>query len=312
MSDTAYTLPAPCAFRQSLDCIFLACTGWFFFCLCDAIVKFLASDYNVIQIMAISSLAGTIMTGTWILFTHGWRGFMPPCLKWYLVRMVNVVGSGYFINQSLSLISMADFYGIIFLTPMMTTMVAAIFLKEQVGIWRWSAIAMGFVGVLFVIGSSFQENMIGYLYAFIGVLFSSSNALVFQRIGCEQVMARYAFYPFIATALFFLPLMAIGDHFKTPAQPVDWLLLVSIAPISLIGMIGYSSGFARARDTSLIAPFHYSQMIWGIILGYLIFHDTPGPATLIGSLIIVASGLMVIWREHVNHTKIATELEPRR
>ncbi len=241
---------------------------------------------------------------------HGWRGFVPFCWKWYLARMVNVIGSSYCVNHALAHIPLADFYGIVFLTPMVTTLIAVIFLKEQIGRWRWSAVVAGFIGVMIVIGPVFQDHNIGYFYALAAILFISSNALVLHKIGYEPVIARYALYPFVATAIFFIPLLAVKGGFQMPHEPLHWILFLIMAPISLIGMLGYSAGFARARDTSMIAPFHYSQMIWGAILGFLIFRDVPGPSTIIGSLIIIASGLMVIWREHVNHVRIATEIPP--
>jgi S-adenosylmethionine uptake transporter len=302
--------PQPYNFRQSLDSIGLACAGWFFFCLCDAITKYLSIDYDPLQILAVSSIIGIGMTGGWIFMNHGWRGFVPFCWKWYLARMVNVIGSSYCVNHALAHIPLADFYGIVFLTPMMTTLIAVIFLKEQIGRWRWSAVIAGFIGVMIVIGPVFQDHNIGYFYALAGTLFISSNALVLHKIGYEPVIARYAFYPFVATTVFFIPLLAGKGSFQMPHDPLHWALFLIMAPLSLIGMLGYSAGFARARDTSMIAPFHYSQMIWGAMLGFFIFRDVPGPSTIAGSLIIVASGLMVIWREHVKHVRIATEIPP--
>ena len=118
---------------------------------------------------------------------------------------------------------------------------------------------------------------------------------------------RYAFFPFLATALFFIPFLLLKDGFRMPDDSMDWSLFLIIAPLSLIGILGYSAGFARAPSTSLIAPFHYSQMLWGALLGFFIFHDVPGPATVSGSVIIIGAGLLVIWRERVNHVSIATQ-----
>lgn len=291
-------------FRHSLDAILFACGGWFLFCVCDAISKWLTGGYSPIQILAFNGAVGAMLAGGWIIARHGLTGFLTPQWKWYLIRSVAQAGSSYLVIKSLSLIPMADFYGIVFLAPMMTTVLATFMLKEKIGIYRLLAIIVGFVGVLIIAGPSFESHNVGYLYALVAVVFISLSAIFVRKIGRETVPARYAFFPFVTNAIVYVPLALAGD-FKMPVNALDLSLLLLFAPLALLGLLGYSTGFSRARDTALIAPFHYTQMIWGALFGFLLFGDVPALTTYAGSALIVVAGMLVIWREHIHHKQIA-------
>lgn len=302
-----HSTPLPVTFHQSLNAIGLACLGWFFFCACDVVTKSLVQGYSAAQLLATNAIIGLALTGAIVLARHGWRAFLTPNWRWYLFRGVTVIGSSFCVVNALGLIPLADFYGIIFLVPMITTLIAVIFLKEHIGPWRWGAIFAGFLGVLIIAGPSFSENSIGYLYALAAALFAGTNALVIRKIGHEPVVTLYAFFPLLANAVFFVPLLFATTGFEMPRTGVDWSLFILTAPLAYLGMILYSLGFSRARDTSLVAPFHYSQMLWGVLFGLLFFDEIPGLPTVLGAMIIIGAGLLVIWREHLHHHKIATD-----
>lgn len=295
-------------FRQSLDAIFLACIGWFLYCVCDAISKWLSIANSAYEILSISGLTGLILCGGWILFHHGWQGFNTKKLPWYIARSLAQIGSSFLVIKSLTHIPMADFYGIIFLTPMATTALATVFLQEKIGIYRIAAIAVGFIGVLIIAGPSFSSHNVGYLYALMAVGFASMGAICVRKIGPETIPVRYAFFPFLACTIIFLPL-ALWDGLQMPASLLDASLMVFYAPIALIGILTYSTGFSRARDTAMVTPFHYTQMIWGVMFGYFIFGDVPPLTTFLGALLIIAAGLLVLWREHLHHQNIAAHAQ---
>lgn len=274
------------------------------YCVCDAISKWLAAGYSAYAIIGVTGLIGLILCSLWILFHHGWQGFNTKKLPWYIGRGLAQMGSAFLVVKSLSHIPMADFYGIIFLTPMVTTLLATVFLNEKIGIYRIAAIAVGFIGVLIIAGPSFTNHNIGYLYALLAVGCASMGAIFVRKIGHEPIPVRYAFFPFLACSLIFLPL-AMYEGIAMPDSILDVSLFILYAPIALIGILTYSLGFSRARDTGMVAPFHYTQMIWGVMFGYFIFGDVPPLTTFFGALLIIAAGLMVLWREHLLHKNIA-------
>lgn len=293
------------SFRQSLDAILLACFGWFLFCVCDAMSKWMVRTISPFEILAISGIIGTVTTGAWIARFHGRAGFITPKWKWYVVRSLSQAASSFMAITALSTIPLSDFYGIIFLTPMATALMAALFLSEKIGIWRCGAIAFGFIGVLVIAGPSFQNHNIGYLFALGSVCCATLSAICIRRIGPEIVPARFVFFPFMISMLIYVPLI-LHHGFNIPQTALDATLLFSFGPIAVIGILAYSAAFSRAREIAVVAPFHYTQMIWGSLFGFVFFHHVPAFTTFIGSAIIVTAGIVIIWREHLHHVQIAT------
>ena len=299
------SLPAPAAFRQSIEAILLASSGWFLYCLCDAISKYLASDYSPFEILAFSGTIGALISGSWIVRKYGVDGFKTPKWRWFLLRSLTQAVSSYCSIMAVSHIPLSDFYGIVFLTPMATALLAALLLKESIGIFRIGAIGFGFIGVLIIAGPSFTNHNIGYLYALGSVIGATMSALTIRKIGADPITARFAFFPFLTMGLIYVPATLLHG-FQIPANALDMSLLLMFSPLAMFGLLLWSAGFARARETAVVAPFHYTQMVWGSLLGYFIFGNVPAMTTYIGSVIIVAAGIMIIWREHKHHVQIAT------
>ncbi|MDB5491189.1 MAG: putative rane protein [Micavibrio sp.] len=299
------SLPAPPAFRQSLEAILLASSGWFLYCICDAISKYLSSSYSPFQILAFSGGIGASIAGGYIVRHYGIDGFKTPKWKWYLARSLAQAVSSYCTIMALSNIPMSDFYGIVFLTPMATALLAAFVLKESIGLFRIGAIGFGFIGVLIIVGPSFASHNVGYLYALGSVVCATMSAITIRKIGPDPIPARFVFFPFFASALIYIPAMLMTG-FKIPVAPLDMSLLLLFSPLAMFGLLLWSAGFARARETAVVAPFHYTQMVWGSLLGYFVFGNIPALTTFIGSVIIVAAGILIIWREHKHHVQIAS------
>jgi S-adenosylmethionine uptake transporter len=295
----------PVSFRQSLNAILLACFGWFLFCVCDAMSKWLVREMSAVQILAVSGVFGSIVTTAWIARFHGRAGFFTPKWRWYVVRSLSQVTSSFFAITALSTIPLSDFYGIIFLTPMVTALMAALFLNERIGTWRIGAIAFGFMGVLVIAGPSFASHNVGYLYALGSVFCATLSAICIRRIGREDVTARFVFYPFVISLFVYIP-AAFLHGWTTPPTALDAALLFAFGPAALIGILAYSAAFSRAREIAVVAPFHYTQIIWGSLFGYIFFNHVPALTTFIGAVIIVKAGIVIIWREHLHHVQIAT------
>jgi drug/metabolite transporter (DMT)-like permease len=286
--------------RQSLDAILYAGAGWFLFCLLDAAAKWLSGGYSAFQIMACIGIVGSILSGGWLVFRHGYAGFATP--KWKLFLCVGVLQSlsSILVVKAVSLIQLADFYGVIFLTPLAITLMAGLFLKEKIGLDRILPLVIGFIGVLIIAGPSFSSQGLGYLYCLGVVIADSINAMLFRKIGDDPVMMRFAFYPLLMVAVINTPLVLL-EGFKLPVNAVDASLLIFMAPFFLIAFVAYSTGFSKARQASIVAPFHYTQMVWGSLLGFFIFNDIPAWTTFAGSALIIASGLIIIRQEQVHY-----------
>ena len=288
-------------FRQNIHAILIAMTGWFFFSVTDAFTKVMTAEYPIVQLIGICSIVGTLLSAGMIYFRYGWRGFLTPNWKLFTIRGVLVIIVSYFVVKALSMITLADFYGIVFMTPFLVTIMSVLFLKEKIGIHRIIAMIAGFIGVLVLAGPRLDSVPLGLAFAFIGTVGGSLVTIIIRKIGREPVSTLFAFVPCVANAVVYGPLMLLPGNFHVPQDPLMLLLPCMLGLTAFIGFMCFSIGFTRATETAVVAPFHYTQMIWGVLLGYVLFGDVPAATTIVGSLIILAAGLYMLWREYVRH-----------
>jgi drug/metabolite transporter (DMT)-like permease len=200
---------------------------------------------------------------------------------------------------------LADVFAIYFVEPFILATLSSLFLNDRVGIQRWLAIVVGFGGAMIVIQPSFEvfgwTALLPVACAFLYALYLFMN----RAIGIEdspltmQTMAGIGGTLFMAVALWGGNALGAGNF--TPSLPASWRGLI------LLLMLGSISGYAhlmvvrafRLAPISLLAPFQYFEIIASTILGYALFGDFPSPSKWFGILIIVGSGLFIIWRERV-------------
>lgn len=288
-------------FRQNIKAILIAMTGWFCFSLTDAFTKSLTDEYPAVQLIGMGSLVGLTLSASLILVKYGWRGFITPNWKLFLLRGILVIAVSYLVVNALSMITLSDFYGVIFMTPFCVTIMSVLLLKEKIGIHRIIAMVIGFAGVVILAGPRLDSVPFGLLMAFLGMIGGSLVTIIIRKIGREPVSELFAFVPCTANALVYGTLMLVPGNFYMPDNPLELWAPIAIGFTAFIGFMCFSIGFTRATETAVVAPFHYSQMIWGVLLGYLIFGDVPPLTTAIGSLIIFAAGIYMLWREYVHH-----------
>ncbi len=183
---------------------------------------------------------------------------------------------------------------IFFASPMVVCLLSIPVLGEKVGIRRFTAVAIGFVGVLIIIhpgGQSFNMHM---LYS-IGALLTASGYFVMSRvIAGSDTNAVVQFYTAGIATVALAPVAFVV--WEWPSTGLQWLVLLSIGSFGMLGHSLLTRAHQRA-DASMLAPTVYSQMIYITILGWLVFGTTPDVSTLLGVSVIVASGLYIWQRE---------------
>jgi drug/metabolite transporter (DMT)-like permease len=286
--------------KKALIAILLCVGGWFAFSVCDATSKWLTSTYSVSQIVFMSSLPITILSAFIIFMKGGLSGFNTLDLKWHIARAVSVVLTAVFVVNALKTIPLADFYGITFLSPFITALLAALFLKEHLGWHRMMAIIFGFGGVLVIAQPQFATYSIGLVFALGATLSISGTSIVLRKMKSNESLFLFSFFPSFANSIFHAP--GTIQNFVMPTffdAGIFTILTISV----MVGLLLLATGLRKAPIYSVVAPFHYTQIVWGITLGYLIFGDLPTPTTLAGIGIIVCSGIYMIWREYQMHKK---------
>lgn len=285
--------------NPALHAICLVTLGYSIFAFSDAITKWLTAGYGMSQILATSSFVGLFVTGTWIVRKKGWQGFKSPRLRWHIYRGICVSLISLSVVQAVSLTPLADFYAIIFLSPLTVLILSYFFLGEPIGAHRALAVITGFLGVLVLVGPQFGHLNLGIIITFMCMSFVSISVILIRKVG-QDYLPLYGFYPALIIFTINAP-MAVMEFTMPDLQGAIMFMLY--APLILMGQLILSVGFARAPETSVVTPFHYIQMLWGVILGYFLFSEVPSLATLAGSSLIIGSGLYLIWREHKLHKK---------
>jgi S-adenosylmethionine uptake transporter len=178
--------------------------------------------------------------------------------------------------------------------PLAITMAAALFLAEPVGWRRWSAILVGFVGVLIVVRPGLEGFNIYSLSALMAIIFITVREIATRKLNSKVPTITVVLSTAIGSALF-AGIMMIGSEWDT-VSAVSWLLILGAAVAVLIAT-SLSVMAMRIGEIGFVSPFRYTAMLGAIGLGILMFGDWPDQPTLVGTLIIVSTGIYTFHRE---------------
>jgi drug/metabolite transporter (DMT)-like permease len=203
-------------------------------------------------------------------------------------------------------LSMAEAFSLLFLMPTFVTVLSVLFLGEQVGWRRWSAVFLGFFGVLVVLRPGLRPLNIGHLGAVVGGLSGAVTVVMLRARG--QSEKRLALYGagLIGTVVGALPLMLASFVWPSPMQ---WIFLLGYGVLAALANVLIMLSSAKIPAT-LVAPAQYSQMLWALILGALVFHSHTDAIMILGAAIIIASGIMTFAREKVRAPRGAARVPP--
>ncbi|BCH22936.1 DMT family transporter [Mesorhizobium sp. L-8-3] len=212
------------------------------------------------------------------------------------VRALFMVGATIFNFLALQTLQLAEAVSILFFGPMVITALAGPILGEWAGWRRWLAVLVGFVGVLVITRPGFAAFDAGHLFAICSMLSGSLYALMTRALSATETSESLIFYPAILPALLLFPVVPLRG--EIPGEPIMWLLLAALGFFGGLGHWLLIKAYRQATATAL-APYPYLQMVWATTAGYLVFGQLPDRWTLIGAAIIIASGLYIVYREHV-------------
>ena len=201
---------------------------------------------------------------------------------------------------AMTLLPLADATTISFTVPIFATLFAALILRENVGIQRWSAILIGFIGVLIVIqpGGTLIPAF-GATVALAGALVTAAVTLVIRMLGRTETSIVTIFWFSVYT----LPALAVCAYVYGGGHDTKtWMYLFGIGIFGALGQLTITQSL-RFAPVSTIVPMDYTALLWATIFGILIFGQFPGISIWIGAPIIIGSGLFIAWREHVKAGK---------
>lgn len=200
---------------------------------------------------------------------------------------------------AVALLPLAESTSIAFTMPIFATILSAMLLREQIGIHRWSAVILGFVGVI-IMAHPDAENLanLGVMIALAGAFVTAIISIVLRDLNKTEQAPTIVFW---FTTISLLPLGGLAWSAATPHDAYEWALLI---------LLGASGGVAQLLMTfalrwapvSLVIPMDYSQLIWATAAGWIFWSAWPGLTSWAGAAMIAASGLYIAWREHVRRS----------
>jgi drug/metabolite transporter (DMT)-like permease len=272
------------------------------FTIMAASLKLVSTGYPTGELVFFRSFFALVPLLTWLI----WQGDLGEAVRTNDMRghlKRGAFGSaGMFCGfVALAYLPLHDAIAIGYATPLIVVVLAAIVLKETVRAYRWSAVALGFLGVLIMLSPHLGgprtiegASAFGATFALIGACCSAGATIQVRRLTATEKTGAIVLYFSLLTTVLGLATVVLG--WRSPPLE-DLALLVLIGVLGGIGQILLTSSYRHA-DASIIAPFEYTTMIWALLFGWFIFGDLPTVAVLVGAAIVAATGLFIVWREH--------------
>jgi len=272
--------------------VVLALLGYFAFALNDALGKYLVVSFGVAQIVMVRSLGGFLLLGPLLgrQKDHPFRHIDRPWLQ-LLRALLATVDTGLFYAACVYL-PLADVLTFYMAGPIYTAVASHFLLGEYVGWRRWTAILVGFIGVLVALRPSSESFSLAALFAIAGSLSYSFALIINKKLKSTGDASLVTYQTMIG--------LVGGGLFAV----FDWRPLTSggIASMLLLGVVGTAAHLMLTRSiklapVSILAPIQYTLLLWGIVFGFVFFGDLPSNNTLLGSGIIVVAGLFIFHRK---------------
>jgi drug/metabolite transporter (DMT)-like permease len=277
-------------------------TSMTLFSMQDAFVKWLATDYWLIQLLFIRSIVIVVSSGLFIAFRHGQGGFKTSQPRDHLLRIVFNFFA--FVSYYLAVTQMplANATSIALTAPLFMTALSGPLLREPVGIKRYSILILGFIGALVVIQPTANDlNLQGSIYALLGAFLFAMLAIQTRKMSKHESSELMVFYAALAfllvTGIFML------FYWETP-DPTSLALMLLLGVITLFAQYAIVQSVQYAR-VHVIAPFEYITVIWAILIGWYVFSEPPTFTMMSGASLIIAAGLGIIWYERIDNKRSA-------
>lgn len=292
--------PAPAAaFRpdEPLRGIALMVAAMAVFSGMDCVSKILAETYHPLLITWSRQIAQLLILAPVVLWVGPARCLRSAAPGAQVLRGLLLYGSTVCFVSGLARLPLAEASAIGFVSPMFTTALSIPLLGEKVGVRRWAAILVGFVGVLIVIRPGTAAFDPAALFPVVSAAFWALALIVTRKMSHRDTpLTTLVHASVVGLVVASLPL----PWFWSVPAPAALGLILLMGAMSLGGHYLLVQAF-QLGSASILAPFAYTQMVWATIFGYVIFANLPDAWTWIGAIVIILSGVYVWHRERVRH-----------
>lgn len=280
--------------RERLIGIGLFCAALLCFSLLDTTAKYLSHELPTPQIVWARYMSNVLLVAAILNPVTSPGVIRTRRLGLQAVRSLTLFASTALNFIAVRHLQLAETMSITFVTPLLVVLLAAPILGEKIGVHRLAAVLVGFAGVLVVVRPGLGGMHPAAIFSVLGCICYALYAIMTRKLAGFDRAETTLFYSGLAGVVLLTPLLPL--FWKTPPSSVDWLLMASMGVYATVGhfMMIKAHQFAPA---GVLSPFMYSQLLWMVVLGWTIFGDVPDHFTVIGALIVVSSGLYLLYRE---------------
>ena len=249
---------------------------------------------GIVETLFYRQIGSVVCAGVFVALGPGFASLRTKRVKAHAIRMGIGVVAMLLNFLMVTLLPLAEATAIGFSVPIFATLFAAAVLGEPTGKWRSGAVIVGFLGVLVIVQpGNGHISVYGGLIALGAVITTACATIAIRHLGATEAVATTVFW-FGATSL-----VPLGLAMPFVAHAHDATTFAAIAGLSLAGGIAQLAltGSLRLAPVALVMPMDYSALLWASLLGWLLFQQLPSHWTWIGAPIVIAAGLVILWRE---------------
>jgi len=272
-----------------------------------ALVKLVSTrGVNVVESLFYRQCGSALCATGMVALGPGFASLRTKRVRAHVGRMALGLGAMALNFLAFILLPLAEATTIGFSVPIFSVVLAAFVLGEPTGRWRWSAVAAGFAGVMIIVQPGTGDvPLLGAAVALAAALLTASVTVVIRRLGATERAATTVFW-FAVSSL--VPLGLAMPLFAREHDVATWLMLAGLALAGGLAQLTLT-GALRLAPVALVMPMDYTSLLWALLLGSWIFAEVPTPWIWVGAPIIIASGLVIVWREHRLHRRAALSAE---
>ncbi|MPQ94290.1 EamA family transporter [Thioclava sediminum] len=271
----------------------LGLTSMAIFATHDVIIKHLGQTYSPVQIVFFAALLSFPLLSVILLNDKRGGSLRPVHPGWVAGRVFTTVVTGLCAFYAFSTLPLAQVYPLLFAMPLLVTVFSIPILGEKVGIHRWAAVILGLIGVVIVVRPGQADLAPGHFAAMTAAVTGSLASVIVRKIGSEERSVVLLLSPLLGNVI----VMAI-------LLPFVWqpLQIGDLGLMAVIAIFGLTASFLqilayRAGEAAIVAPMQYSQILWAVFYGWIIFHESVDIPTLVGAGVVILSGIYIVIRE---------------
>jgi drug/metabolite transporter (DMT)-like permease len=266
-----------------------------------AALRLVSRDLPIGEVVFFRSFIAAFLIGAFYLFRAQLRTALYTRRPFaHFVRCLSGAISTAAYVGALARLPLVNVMVIVYSTPVITVVLAACFLKEQVRIYRWSATFLGFLGIVLMLLPYFDMPWVtisaaglGMAFALLSAVTSAVSSIQIRRLTETEKTPSIVFYFYFSCA--FAAALTLPFSSVVP-NPMEWIMLAAIGVVSVFSQLAATESL-RFAGASTAVFFDYTIILWSFLIGYFAFRELPGPIVYLGGLLIVVSGIFIIYRE---------------